>query len=130
MAQFAQCLCLDLANALAGDVEFFSDFFQRAAAAVLNAETQLEHFFLTGGQGAQHIHQLLLEQCERGGFAGFAGVFVGDEVAQMGVFFFTDGGFQRNRFLSDFQDLTHLVHGHIHLLGNLFGRRIMSQLLQ
>ena len=35
MAQLAQCLCLDLADPLAGDVELFADLLQRARPAVL-----------------------------------------------------------------------------------------------
>ena len=50
------------------------------SAAVLNAEAELEHLLLPGGEGGEHVHQLLLEQGEAGGLAGLAGPLVGDEV--------------------------------------------------
>ena len=41
VAQLAQCFGLDLANALAGDLELFTYFFQRAASAIGEAEALL-----------------------------------------------------------------------------------------
>ena len=48
----------------------------------------------------------------------------------MRILLLADGGFQRHRLLSDLQDLTDLVHGHIHLLGDLVGAGIVAKLLQ
>ena len=48
----------------------------------------------------------------------------------MAVLFLADRRFQRNRFLRDLHDLTHLVHRHADLCGDLFRLRIMSELLQ
>ncbi|MPN25062.1 hypothetical protein SDC9_172469 [bioreactor metagenome] len=59
MAQLAQGLGLELANAFPGDVELLADLLQRSGAAVLNAEAQLQNLLLPGGQGGEHIHQLL-----------------------------------------------------------------------
>ena len=44
LAQLAQGLCFDLANALAGDVEFLADLFERMLALAADAETQPDHF--------------------------------------------------------------------------------------
>ena len=41
VAELAQGLGFNLADALAGDIEFFADLFKRAAAAVAQAEAQL-----------------------------------------------------------------------------------------
>ena len=130
MAQLAQGLGLDLADAFAGDIELLAHFLQRAGAAVLDTEAQLQHLFLPGRQRAEHIHQLLLEQGEAGSLGGLGGAFVGDEVAQMGVLLLTDGGLQRNRLLCDLQNLAYLIHGHAHFLGDFLGRGVMTQLLQ
>ena len=59
VAELAQGLGFDLADALTGDVEFLAHLFQGAGAAVLDAEAQLEHLFLPGGQGGQDLHQPL-----------------------------------------------------------------------
>ena len=130
MAQLAQGLGLDLADTLTGDVELLAHLLQGAGAAVLDAEAQLQHLLLTGGQGAQHVHQLLLQQREAGGLAGLGRALVGDEVAQMAVLLLTDGRLQGHGLLCDLQNLPHLVHGHAHLGGDLLGRGIVAQLLQ
>ena len=65
MTQLPQGLGLDLPDAFAGNVELLAHLFQGAAAAVLDAEAQLEHFLLPGSQGGQHVHQLLFEQRKR-----------------------------------------------------------------
>ena len=130
MAKFAKGLCLDLTNTLTGNVEFLAHLFQSAGAAVLDTKSQLQHLLLTGSESGEDIHQLLLEQSEAGGLAGLAGTLVGDEIAEMAVFLFADGGFQTDGLLRDLQNLADLVHGHIHFVGDLLGRGIMSQLLQ
>ncbi len=44
MAQLAHCARFDLANALAGEVEVFADFFERAGFATIEAETKFQNF--------------------------------------------------------------------------------------
>ena len=43
VAQLPECLRLDLADPLAGDVELLADLLQRPRAAVLQPEAELEH---------------------------------------------------------------------------------------
>src|SRR5687768_8022372 len=62
VAQLAQRLALDLADALARDVELAPDFFQRAAAAVLQPEAQLQHPPLSLRERGEHLRHLLFEQ--------------------------------------------------------------------
>src|SRR5215472_14031924 len=62
VTQLAQSLGFDLTNTLAGHMELFADFFQRAATAIVQAEAQLEHFAFAVGQALKHIFHLLFEQ--------------------------------------------------------------------
>ena len=55
MAQFAQRLGLDLADALAGYLKLAAYLLQRALVAVVQAKAQAKHLFLAGGQGIQHV---------------------------------------------------------------------------
>src|SRR3546814_15942098 len=50
MAQLAQRLGLDLANALAGDVELLADFFERVVGVHVDAEAHPQPLGLTRGQ--------------------------------------------------------------------------------
>ena len=45
-------------------VKFLAHFLQGTGAAVLNAEAELQHLLLSGSEGAEHIHHLLLQQGE------------------------------------------------------------------
>ena len=130
MTQLSEGLGLDLADALPGDVELLSHLFQGTGPSVLDAEAQLEHLLLPGGQGGEHIHQLLLQQGEGGGLGGLAGILVGDEVPQVAVLLLPDGGLQRDGLLGDLQDLPHPVHRHVHLVGDLLRRGVVAQLLE
>ena len=62
VAELAQGLGFDLADAFTGDVELLADLLQRAGAAILQAEAQAQDLFLTRGQGLEHVGQLLLQQ--------------------------------------------------------------------
>gem|GEM_PF-6825741 len=130
MAELAEGFGFDLADALAGDVELLAHLFQGAGAAVLDAEAQLEHLLLPGGEGREDLYQLLLQQGEGGGLRRLAGVLIGDEVAQMAVLLLADGGLQGDGLLGDLQDLTHPLHRHGHLLGDLLGGGVVAQLLE
>ena len=130
MAQLSEGLGLDLADAFPGDVELLADLLQGAGAAVLNAEAQLQHLLLPGGEGREDLYQLLLQQGEGGGLRRLAGVLIGDEVAQMAVLLLADGGLQGDGLLGDLQDLTHPLHRHGHLLGDLLGGGVVAQLLE
>ena len=119
MAQFSQGLGFNLPNPFPSDVELFAHLFQGAGPAVLNAKAELQHFLLPGREGGEHIHQLFLQQGKGCGLGGLGSVLVRNKVAQMGILLLSDGGFQADRLLGNFQNLPHLVHRHVHLLGNL-----------
>ena len=64
VAQLAQGLGLNLADAFTRDVEFLSDFLKGAGPPVYDAESKLQHFFLTRSEGVEHLFQLLAQQGE------------------------------------------------------------------
>ena len=55
MAQLAQRLGLDLADALAGDVELLADFFQRVVGVHVDAEAHAQHLGLARRQAGEHV---------------------------------------------------------------------------
>ena len=109
MLQLAQRLCLDLTDALTGDVEFLADFLQRARTAIQQAEAQAEHLFLPFGQPLQHGVDLILQQLVVGIFIRRERLFILDEIAQVRVILFADRRFQRYWLQCDLLDLTHLL---------------------
>ena len=90
MTQFAQRLCLDLADALARDVKLLADFLERMRAAVLQTEPQRQHLRLALCERPEHLFDLLLEQHHGSRVRRCGCVVVGDEVAQMAVLFLAD----------------------------------------
>jgi hypothetical protein len=52
-----------------------------------------------------------------------------DEIAEVRIFLFADGSFERDRLLRDFQNLAHLGDRNIHALGDFFGGRFAAELL-
>src|SRR5689334_15749506 len=62
VAELPQGLRLDLADALARDHELTAHFLEGAAAAIVQAEAQLEHLSLAHSQAVQDVHHLLFQQ--------------------------------------------------------------------
>src|SRR5208283_441524 len=129
MPQLPQRFGFDLADAFTGDGERLSDFFERVLAAVFQAEAHLDDFFFARSQRAQDLSGLVLEVHVDHRFGGrdYGAVF--DEVAQMRIFLFADGRFERDRLLRDLEHLAHFGDGNIHALGDLFRRGLASQFL-
>ena len=61
MAQLAQGLGFDLADALAGDLEGLADFLEGVLGAVLEAEAHLDDALFARRQGAENLRGVLLE---------------------------------------------------------------------
>src|SRR6187399_2867086 len=80
MAELAQRLGLDLADAFAGDVELLADLFEGPGTPVLEAEPELQHAPLATGQRVQDRLDLLLEELVRRCLGGREGPAVLDEV--------------------------------------------------
>ncbi len=85
MPHLADGLGLDLADALARDVEHATDFFERARVAVAQAEAQAKHPLFAFSQRLEYFLELLLEHGKRGRIDRGIGRFVLDEVAEAAV---------------------------------------------
>src|ERR1022692_4134836 len=62
VAQFAQGLGLDLADAFAGDLVLVADLLQRARVAVVQPVAELQDSALALRQAVEHLAKLALEQ--------------------------------------------------------------------
>src|SRR4051794_30774455 len=129
VTQLAQGLRFDLADALAGYVELAAYFLEGAAAAIFEAEAQLQHFALARRQAGEHVHDLLLEQLVGGSVGRGQGHRVLDEVTEVGVFLLADRGLQRDRLLRDLHDLAYLLRRNLHATADLFRGRFTAVLL-
>lgn len=58
MTQLAERFRLDLADALAGDFELFTDFLEGAAVAIDEAEAEGKHAAFAFGEGVQDVDDL------------------------------------------------------------------------
>src|SRR5262249_12030031 len=76
---------LDLADALAGDLEDAADFLQGVGIAVAQAIAELDHFALAVSQGLQDLVHPLREHPPGGGVDRAVGGLVLEEVAEMVV---------------------------------------------
>src|SRR5262245_64051776 len=136
MPELPERLRLDLADALAGDVELLAHLLEGPGAPVLQAEAELEHASLAARQRVEHRLDLLLEELVGGGLGRGQGAAVLDEVAEVGVLLLTDRRLQRDGLLRDLDDLADLLRRDLdllalgHRLGDLLDRRLATELLQ
>ena len=129
VAQLAQGLGFDLADALAGDLEALADLFEGVLGAVFEAEAHLDDALFARGQGAQHLRGVLLEVDRDDGVGGGDGHAVFDEVAEVRVFLFADRRFERDGLLRDLEHLADLRDGDVHAPGDLFRGGFATELL-
>src|SRR5262249_14344846 len=129
VAELAKRLRLDLPDTLSGHLEVLSDFLERVVALLADAESHPEDLLFARRQGLEHAPGLLREVHVDDSLGGRDDALVFDEVAEMRIFLFADGGLERDRLLRDLQDLPDLVERELHLLGDLFGGRLASVLL-
>ena len=99
MAQLAQGLGLDLADAFARDVELLADLLKRVRLAVGQTEAHPQHLLLARGQRGQDLLKLLAQQRVGRFLRRLRGLVVLNEVAQMAVLLLTDRRFEGNRLL-------------------------------
>ena len=112
MAQLAQGLGLDLADALAGDVELLADLFQRVVGVHVDAEAHAQDLGFAGGEPGKHVLGGLFQAFPGGGLhrGEYPGVF--DEIAQLtGIITATNRAFQRDRLFSRTQHTVHFLGG-------------------
>src|SRR3954452_1392657 len=84
--QLLQRLILDLANALARDVEGAPDLVERARMLAAQPVAELEHAALAVGEILERLAERLLGEDLRGPLVGGLGPLVGDELAELGLF--------------------------------------------
>src|SRR6266852_1570152 len=129
MAQLVKRLDLDLANALAGDPKPLADLFERALAAVADAEPHLDDLFFARRERPQDRLGLLLEIYVDHRFGRRNDLAILDEVAKMRISLCADRRLERDRLLRDLEHLPHLGCGNIHPLGDFLCCRFASELL-
>src|SRR4029079_17154265 len=90
VAQLAHRPCLDLADALAGEVEVLPDLLQRAWLAAVETEAQLEDLPLALVERGEQAGDLLGQQRGGGHLERRLGRAVLDDVAELGVAVFPE----------------------------------------
>src|SRR4029079_8876581 len=100
---------LDLTDPLSGHVEVAAHLLEGPAAAVLEAEAQLEDPSLARRETVEDALDLLLEQLVAGGIGRRHAGEVRDEVTQVAVLFLADRRLEAGGLLADLHDLAHLL---------------------
>ena len=129
VAEFAQGLGLDLADALPRDLVLVADLLQRAREAVVQAVAEFQDPPLALRQAVEHLAEPAPEQMEAGDLAGVLGGLVFDEVAEVRLVRVADGGLHGDGLLRHFQDGAHALDRHFHGVGQFFGGRLAAQFL-
>src|SRR6201999_3944682 len=97
--ELLQRLVLDLADALARDVERPPDLVERARVLAAEAVAQLEDAALAVGEVLQRLAQRLLGQDLGGALVRRLGALVGDELAELRLLLVADRLLERDRSL-------------------------------
>jgi hypothetical protein len=129
VAQFAQRLGLNLANALTGDGEDLANFFESALVAVLKTKAHADDAFFAGTELLQHEGHRLLQAEADGRIRWRSHGLVFDEIAQVSVFLFADRSLEGNRRLRDLASPAHFFDAHVHPLGQLLRSGLAAKLL-
>jgi hypothetical protein len=114
VAQLAQGLGFDLADALAGDVELFADFLQRVVSGHFDAKAHAQHLGFAGREGVEDVLDDAAHRSVQGCVRWGQGVVVFDEVAQMGVVIVANRRFHRDRLFGDLHDFADFIFRHFH----------------
>ena len=109
VAQLAERLGFNLANALARHLESLADLFQRAIVPVVEAIPQTQHLPLARGERVEHTFYLILKGTARGLIGRHYSRLIGDEVAERVAVLFPDRCFQGDRLLGNVENLLYLL---------------------
>src|SRR5262245_33518341 len=101
--ELPQRLRLDLTDALAGHRELMADLLQRVVGAYANAKAHAQHAFLARGEGGEHSGRGLAQVRLDRGVDRQHRVLVLNEIAEVRILLVANWGFERDRFLGDFQ---------------------------
>src|SRR4051794_33870469 len=126
--QLLQRLVLDLADALARDVERPPDLVERARVLAAEAVAQLEHAALAVGEILQRLAERLLGEDLGGPLVRRLGALVGDELAELGLLLVADRLLQRDRRLRGALDRLDLLGLDARVVGDLLRGRLAAEL--
>src|SRR5919197_5835019 len=121
-------LVLDLADALARDVERPPDLVERARVLAAEAVPQLEHAALAVGEVLQRLAERLLGEDLRRALVRGLRALVGDELAELGLLLVADRLLERDRRLGGALDRFDLVGIDPRDVGDLLGRWLAAEL--
>src|SRR6187200_2764476 len=107
--QLLERLVLDLADALARDVERAPDLVERARVLAAEPVAQLEDAALAVGEVLQRLAQRLLREDLRRALVRRLGALVGDELAELGLLLVADRLLERDRSLRGALDRVHFL---------------------
>src|SRR5262249_9756219 len=123
-----EALVLDLADALAGDVEGATDFVERSWLLAVEAVAELEHLALALGQLGQNAPKRLTAESGLGGLVRKRDREIGEEIAQLGLLLVADRLLERDRCLGAAADLLDLVDREVEIERDLGGVRLAREL--
>ena len=126
--ELLQRLVLDLADALARDVERAPDLVERARVLAAEAVPQLEHAALAVGEVLQRLAQRLLGEDLRGALVRGLGALVGDELAELRLLLVADRLLERDRRLGGALDRVDLLRIDAGDVGDLLGGGLAAEL--
>src|SRR5690242_4847593 len=126
--QLLEALVLDLADALARDVERPPDLVERARVLAVEAVAELQHLALPARERAEDLAQRLLAHADLGLLVRQRQVLVGDEVAELRLVLVADRLLERDGRLRAAADVLDLVRAEVEVLADLGGRRLAAEL--
>src|SRR4051794_23195450 len=121
-------LVLDLADALARDVERPADLVERARVLAAEAVAQLEDAALAVGQVLEGLAQRFLGEDLRGALVRRLGALVGDELAELRLLLVADRLLEADRRLRRALDRVDLLRVDARDVGDLLGGRLAAEL--
>src|SRR5262249_62140167 len=98
-AQLLEALVLDLADALAGDVERATDLVERSRLLAVEPVAELQHLALSLGQLGEDAPKRLAPERGLGGLVRKRHGEVGEEMAELGLLLVADRLLERDRRL-------------------------------
>ena len=113
VAQLAQRLRLDLADAFAGHIELRSHLFQGALTPIFEAEAQTQHALLAQAERLLRGHNLLGEKLAIRRLVRLLRRLVLDEVPEVAVLLLADRRLEGDRLLAHLAHLANALRSHL-----------------
>ena len=111
MFQLSQCLGFNLPDTFARNTELLANFFERVIGIHADSEAHAQHAFFPRGQAGQNASHGFLQVRLNCRIDRNDRIFIFDEITEMRIFFVANWGFERNRFLGNFQSARGPAHG-------------------